>query len=88
MGVGRLDVMLYPYYKKDIESGIISEDEAFELLEEFFLTFNIDSDFYIGVQQGDNGQSLMVGGCDADGNLPSIPKIGKDGILTVLNMAK
>lgn len=31
---------------------------------------------------------IVIHGCDADGNLPSIPKIGKDGILTVLNMAK
>ena len=31
---------------------------------------------------------IVAHGCDADGNLPSLPKIGKDGILTVLNMAK
>ena len=31
---------------------------------------------------------IVAHGCDADGNLPSLPKIGKDGILKVLNMAK
>ena len=31
---------------------------------------------------------IVAHGCDADGNLPSLPKIGKDGILAVLNMAK
>ena len=67
-GIGRLDQWLYPYYKHDIEQGVITREEAFELLEEFFLTFNRDSDLYIGVQQGDNGQSLMIGGCDRDGN--------------------
>ena len=33
-------------------------------------------------------EEIVIHGCDADGNLPSIPKIGKDGILAVLNMAK
>ena len=31
---------------------------------------------------------IVAHGCDADGNLPSLPKIGRDGILKVLNMAK
>lgn len=28
----------------------------------FFLSFNKDSDLYVGQQQGDNGQSLVLGG--------------------------
>lgn len=32
--------------------------------------------------------NIVAHGCDANGNLPSIPPIGKDGILTTLNMAK
>ncbi|MBR6726901.1 MAG: iron-containing alcohol dehydrogenase [Clostridia bacterium] len=31
---------------------------------------------------------IVAHGCDAEGMLPSIPKIGRDGILTVLEMAK
>ena len=68
IGIGRLDQLLFSWYKHDIDCGLLTETEAFELLEEFFLTFNIDSDLYIGVQQGDNGQSLMIGGCDRNGN--------------------
>ncbi|MDD4774330.1 MAG: pyruvate formate lyase family protein [Eubacteriales bacterium] len=30
--LGRLDKILYPYYKKDIESGALSREEAFELI--------------------------------------------------------
>lgn len=30
---------------------------------------------------------VIAHGCDADGNLPSIPKIGRDGLMTILNMA-
>jgi formate C-acetyltransferase len=39
-----------------------------EELEEFFIACNRDSDLYIGVQQGDNGQSVMLGGVTPDGN--------------------
>ena len=67
-GVGRIDVWLYPYLKHSLESGELTREQAFELYEEFFLSFNRDSDLYVGVQQGDNGQSLMIGGCDAEGN--------------------
>lgn len=65
--VGRLDQILLPYYEKDIAENRLTKDEAFELLEEFFLCFNKDSDLYIGVQQGDNGQSIVLGGRDVSG---------------------
>lgn len=67
-GIGRFDQYMYPYWKRDIESGTLSEEEAFSLLEEFFTTFNRDHDLYPGVQKGDNGQSMMLGGVDKDGN--------------------
>ena len=66
--LGRFDQYMYPYFRHDIDNGILSEDEAFNLLEEFFLTCNKDSDFYPGMQQGDNGQSIVLGGRDAEGN--------------------
>lgn len=37
---GRLDQHLYPFYKKDIEDGTLTEDEAYELLECFWIKFN------------------------------------------------
>ena len=66
--IGRFDRYMYPYLKADIDNGIITEAEALELLEDFFLSFNKDSDIYVGVQQGDNGQSMMLGGIDEEGN--------------------
>ena len=66
--VGALDRYMYPYYQADILSGRLTQAEADDLVEEFFLTFNRDSDLYVGVQQGDNGQSLVLGGKDANGN--------------------
>jgi len=67
-GVGRIDQYLFPYLQADLDSGRLNEESALEWLEEFFLSFNRDSDLYVGVQQGDNGQSLMLGGCDEQGN--------------------
>ena len=60
--LGRFDQYMYPYYIQDIENGVLTEEEAFDLLEEFFLVCNKDSDLYPGMQQGDNGQSLVLGG--------------------------
>ena len=65
--VGRFDKWMWPYLKHDLEAGVLSEDEAYELLLDFFLSFNIDSDLYNGIQQGDNGQSMMLGGDDGQG---------------------
>ncbi|MCX7876426.1 MAG: glycyl radical protein [Melioribacteraceae bacterium] len=37
---GRLDQHLYPFYKRDIESGLLTEDFARELLQSFWIKFN------------------------------------------------
>jgi len=65
--VGRFDKYMYPYLKADMEKGIYSRETALEMVEDFFLSFNKDSDLYVGVQQGDNGQSMVLGGVDENG---------------------
>ena len=65
--LGRFDQYMYPFYKNDIESGILSKEDALMYTEELFLSFNRDSDLYTGMQQGDNGQSLMLGGITREG---------------------
>lgn len=65
--LGRLDQYLLPYLTRDLQAGTLTEDQAFELLEAFFLACNRDSDLYPGMQQGDNGQSVVVGGVRPDG---------------------
>ena len=37
---GRLDQHLYPFYKKDLEAGILTEEKARELLQAFWIKFN------------------------------------------------
>ncbi len=65
--VGRFDQYMWPFLRADMEKGM-TEAEALTLTEEFFLSFNRDSDLYTGMQRGDNGQSMMLGGCDRNGN--------------------
>lgn len=60
--VGRFDLYFAPYYFADVAAGRLTRESALELIEDFFISFNLDNDLYSGIQQGDNGQSLMLGG--------------------------
>ena len=66
--IGRFDKHIYPYLKADLENGVLTKEEALELLEDFFISFNKDSDICSSIQLGDNGQSMMLGGIDENGN--------------------
>lgn len=65
--LGGFDKYMLPYFEADLARGV-SEDALFEVLEDFFITLNLDSDIYFVVQQGDNGMSMVLGGRDAQGN--------------------
>ena len=67
VGLGRLDQYLWPYLQADLEAGRLDESAAEDLLSEFFIALNKDSDLYPGVQQGDNGQTITLGGVTRDG---------------------
>ena len=67
MPLGRFDQYMYPFYLNSIKAGA-TRDELFELTEEFFISLNFDVDLYLGMQVGDNGQSMVLGGYDLDGN--------------------
>ena len=60
--LGRFDKYLRPFYESDLTSGIPRE-ELLETIEEFYISINFDTDLYFGIQAGDNGQSLVLGGC-------------------------
>ena len=61
---GRPDNFLYPYYKKDIEEGRITPDEAMSLIEDWYLRIN-----YFWSTKRTSATSLMVGGRDRQGNV-------------------
>ncbi len=67
VGLGRFDQYLWPYLKADLEAGRLTLEGAEDLLAEFFIALNKDSDLYPGVQQGDNGQTLTLGGVTRSG---------------------
>jgi len=67
VGLGRLDQYLWPYLASDLEARRLDIAAAEELLAEFFIALNRDSDLYPGIQQGDNGQTVTLGGLTPDG---------------------
>ncbi len=68
VGLGRFDQYMWPYLQTDLAAHRLDMSAAEELLAEFFIALNKDSDLYPGVQQGDNGQSLMLGGITPQGD--------------------
>ncbi len=70
---GRFDQFMYPYYKKDIESGALTDDDVLELLECLrikIMQFNFVSgaakqrDKWAGMARWHN---FVIGGVDKDG---------------------
>lgn len=70
---GRMDQYLYTYYKKDIEEGKITQQQALEILECLWLKFNQivylrnqnSAKYFAGFPIGFN---IAIGGVDKDGN--------------------
>ena len=65
--MGRFDLYCWPYLQADLASGVHTEDTALDLLCDFFLSFNKDTDLYFSILRGDNGQSITLGGVDREG---------------------
>jgi formate C-acetyltransferase len=74
VGLGRFDQYMLPYYEADIENSVLTPAGAEELTADFFISLNKDTDLYPGVQKGDNGQSMMLGGVTPDGK-PAVNKL-------------
>ena len=65
--LGRFDQYMRSFYEADRARGV-SREELLETLELFFISINLDGDIYVGIQTGDNGQSMVLGGFDENGN--------------------
>ncbi|MBV4418855.1 glycyl radical protein [Clostridium tyrobutyricum] len=73
VSVGRFDQYMYPFYKKSIENGEITKDEAQELLECLWIKFTEimraydyeGAKYYAGFSISEN---MVLGGVDSDGN--------------------
>jgi Pyruvate-formate lyase len=62
MALGRLDQYLYPYYKKDIDSGTLTRGKALELIE--CTLYKIGESRYFG---GDDVVNIAIAGLGPDG---------------------
>ena len=71
--MGRMDQFMYPYYRKDIDEGLITEDEVIELFECLRVKCMEQESVY-GAQgrRRHDGKAkwytLTIGGCKADGS--------------------
>jgi len=61
LGLGRPDQFLYPYYRRDVEAGRLTREQALELLEIFLLQFR-HCDYYTGHQVYTPGSQASLGG--------------------------
>jgi formate C-acetyltransferase len=69
---GRLDQVLWPYYRDDLAAGRLTRDEAIELVEAFFIKASEMEYFLVNAgMRGEDGNSarmtLTVGGMGRDG---------------------
>ncbi len=71
--VGRVDQYLYPYYKKDMEQGKITREQALELVEELLIKFSYNllllPSFgkHTASELGADEDALTIGGVGRDG---------------------
>lgn len=68
-GIGRIDQMLGPYLKKDMEKGVITVDEAREILAHFWIKgceWTGANDFG-GSGDAQHYQNIVLGGIDSTG---------------------
>ncbi len=69
---GRMDQYLYPYYRYDIDTGVITDERALEIIESLYIKFNqivylrssSSARYFAGFPIGFN---VAVGGQNADG---------------------
>jgi len=71
---GRVDQLLYPYYKKDIEEGKITKDKVLRLLEEFIIKINNNVVVWPNIagvrlnHLGSDIENITIGGLSRNGD--------------------
>ena len=68
VGLGRLDMLLYPYYQEDLARGRIDREQAGCLIREFLHTLHGYYWYKSNQLLGDTGQVMILGGTDLQGN--------------------
>lgn len=68
VGLGRLDMLLYPYYETDMAQGRLTKEQAKQLIMEFLKILHGHYWFKSTKHLGDTGQVIILGGSDTAGN--------------------
>lgn len=79
--LGRMDKLLYPLYKADLDAGLLTRDEAADLITDYYCKHNLNmgrGEHQVGDSSNfstferifnfDAPQYLLLGGTDIDGN--------------------
>ena len=67
---GRIDMDLYPFYENDIKNGVLTKDDAFELICQFLILWDSHYEHdlkMIGYADHELENTYTLGGCDKDG---------------------
>lgn len=67
---GRVDVDLYPFYQKDLAEGRLTPEEAYDLICQFLITFDLHYDHdmkMVAYADHELENTYVLGGCDAEG---------------------
>jgi formate C-acetyltransferase len=67
---GRVDIDLYPYYQNDLRSGTLTENEAYELICKFLITWDLHYDHdmkFVLYSDHELENTYVLGGCDENG---------------------
>ncbi len=67
---GRIDKDLYPFYEKDIRSGVLTKEQAYALICQFLLTWDMHYDHdmkMVWYSDHELENTYVLGGCDENG---------------------
>ncbi len=67
---GRLDMDLYPFYRKDIDNGVLTDEKAYDLVAKFLITWDMHFDHdtkMVGYSDHELENTYVLGGCDLEG---------------------
>ncbi len=67
-GLGAWDSILGPYYKADVEAGVISRDIALDIIRDLYRVLHEHYEYKSNVLMGDTGQIFVLGESDSAGN--------------------
>ena len=62
VGLGRLDLLLTPYYISDLKDGVITSESAELILKDFLVTLHKHYTYKSNTLLGDTGQIIILGG--------------------------